>query len=92
MTFSHIPTPLQFWAPFYLNLISHIGPFPPSWPVLPSQSIPPAQYSMRVSAETSVGAGLPSDKQTVKTLQEAPEGEQGIYKNPLSVLKRYIGI
>ena len=33
------------------------------------------QYSIRVSAENSLGEGDPSGKQTVKTLQEAPEGE-----------------
>ena len=32
------------------------------------------QYSIRVSAENSLGEGEPSGKQTVKTLQEAPEG------------------
>ena len=32
------------------------------------------QYSIRVSAENSVGEGEPSSKQTVKTLSEAPEG------------------
>ena len=32
------------------------------------------QYSIRVSAENALGEGEPSGKQTVKTLQEAPEG------------------
>ena len=32
------------------------------------------QYSIRVTAENSVGEGEPSSKQTVKTLSEAPEG------------------
>ena len=32
------------------------------------------QYTIRVSAENALGEGLPSGKQTVKTLQEAPEG------------------
>ena len=34
------------------------------------------QYSIRVSAENALGEGEPSGKQTVKTLQEAPEGGQ----------------
>ena len=37
------------------------------------------QYTIRVSAENALGEGLPSGKQTVKTLQEAPEGAQATY-------------
>ena len=35
---------------------------------------PNTVYSIKIEAENSVGLGRPSEKQTIKTLEEAPEG------------------
>ena len=35
---------------------------------------PNTVYSIKIEAENSLGMGQASDKQTIKTLEEAPEG------------------